>query len=227
MTDQICGLKLEIEGQTLWLNPSGTLYWEEPSMLLVADLHLGRETVLQKSGRPMPQGSTGETLQRLRDQVEMHSPQTLLILGDFIHARSALTPEIVSQIENALNQMAKVHIILVEGNHDRGSRKILAQLPIQMVKPPLLIPPFWMLHDLEEEQKLISTALPENRFSFSGHLHPAVKIPQTGDVIKCFYRRAAGLILPSFGELTGNKKIAPKKGEKVYIITGRSVFELA
>ena len=51
---------IEHQGHCIELFPSGAIRWEKT--LFVADLHLGKESVFQKSGLAIPAGATQKTL---------------------------------------------------------------------------------------------------------------------------------------------------------------------
>ena len=248
MLQRRSAIQIEINQQTFLLNASGSIYWRQHNTLMVADLHLGRETVLQKSGIAMPSGATAETLQKLSDDVKRHGAGKLIILGDLIHARSGLTVENIESIKQSFQSLLPLEILLIEGNHDRGCRQWLEELPIQVVKPPMQQQGFWFLHDLESEYLDIPTdqeatktndgcpvvgdsiphitsqqsAVPA--FAFAGHLHPAIQFASIRDTLKCFYQKKLGLILPAYGQITGSKKIKPNRDEPVYITTGQAVY---
>ena len=213
---------IEISQQSLTLDPSGAIYWQQPQILIVADLHLGRETVLQRSSLPMPTGATSRTLEKLNNCIDRYRPNKLLVLGDLIHARSAMTAELYKQLHDCLSHThSGLETWLIEGNHDRGSRQILASLPLMIFPPPIYVAPFWLMHDEQSEATEIEG--PEG-FYLSGHLHPGVKLGPGSDTLKSFYQRSRGLILPSFGEITGLAKVKPQSGEICFVTTGQQVL---
>ncbi|HNG81848.1 MAG TPA: DEAD/DEAH box helicase, partial [Burkholderiaceae bacterium] len=59
------GCAVELAGEALWLLPERALWWPAQSMLLVADVHLGKAQSFRRLGVPVPGGSGAESLARL------------------------------------------------------------------------------------------------------------------------------------------------------------------
>lgn len=234
---------------------------------MVADLHLGREMSLQKAGVAIPQGASARTIEKLTAQMQHYQAANLLILGDLIHARCSWTDELNGMFLNFCESVTG-RCQLIEGNHDRGSRKQLTQFPLEVLQPPVFQNPFWLLHDSDREFPLIErdrglsnegqkvhgkrkqneaarssvpdqqhpTANPianpiansiansiSNPIALAGHLHPGFRLPHTREQVKCFYRKGDVLTLPSFGELTGSRRIHPLKTDQLFLLAGSSV----
>ena len=77
------------------------------------------------------------------------------------------------------------------------------------------------LHRLEEDEEL---------FTFSGHIHPGVKIRGAGRQslsLPCFYFGKEFAVLPAFSVFTGLAKINPKKGDHVFALIENTVVKLS
>jgi metallophosphoesterase superfamily enzyme len=241
---------LAIREQTLVLDPSGAIFWEQQQTLMVADLHLGREMSLQKAGVAIPQGASARTIEKLAAQMQHHQAANLLILGDLIHARCSWTDELIGIFLKFCESVAG-RCQLIEGNHDRGSKKQLTRFPLEVLQPPIFQNPFWLLHDPDREfplierdtgfanegqrdrgnrqqseraQSTVSDREISNPIALAGHLHPGFRLPHTREQVKCFYRKGDVLILPSFGELTGSRTIHPLKNDQLFLLGGGSVI---
>ena len=59
------GLHVEAAGATLWLLPSGAVWWPAAQTLFAADLHLGKGAAFRAQGQPVPAGSSAQTLAQL------------------------------------------------------------------------------------------------------------------------------------------------------------------
>lgn len=246
----LLGCSLEIRGQRLILDPSGAIFWEQQQTLMVADLHLGREMSLQKAGMAIPQGASARTIEKLAAQMQHYQAANLLILGDLIHARCSWTDELNGRLLNFCESVTG-RCLLIEGNHDRGSRKQLAKFPLEILQPPAYQPPFWLLHDPDKEFPLIPVAdrptdprhggqgkLNEksqeaptqadrdlsNPVAVAGHLHPGFRLPRTREQVKCFCWNSKVLTLPSFGELTGSRGIQPGQNDQLFLLGSNSVL---
>ena len=98
------------------LHPSGALWLPEQGTALIADLHLGFAWAQRRRGElwPLTDAGAKEKLDALCRDL---NPQTLVLVGDIIHAPNP-SPEEAQLIAATLN--IKPQIIYVAGNHDRG-----------------------------------------------------------------------------------------------------------
>ena len=98
------------------LHPSGALWLPEQGAALIADLHLGFAWAQRRRGElwPLTDAGAKEELDALCRDL---NPQTLVLVGDIIHAPNP-SPEEAQLIAATLN--IKPQIIYVAGNHDRG-----------------------------------------------------------------------------------------------------------
>ncbi len=217
--------RLELAGQSLFLHPYGAVFWEELATLFVADLHLGKSTTFRRNGIPIPAGATTETIVRMVRCIDTFAPERLVVLGDLVHAKCSWDDELLAGLSSAVNRIPKNQFILLEGNHDRGSRSRWDQLSIQRYEAPYEMPPWTLLHDEANERPGRSKG--ESNF-LAGHLHPAVKLVGMGESLRlrCFTLYDHCLTLPAFGVFTGSKIIEPRAGERIYAIVENEVIPL-
>lgn len=206
---------ITIEGQTLVLHPSGAMFWKENEMLVISDVHLGKVSHFRKHGSAIPQQALKGNFLKLDLIVGFFDPQKIVFLGDLFHSYINNEWELFkSWLEDI-----SAGVILVEGNHDVISPLKYEELGVQ-VTPELIVRKFLFTHHPEEKAGF---------FNFSGHLHPGIKINGRGRQqlkLPCFFRRRDQMILPAFGEFTGNHIIAPKAGDEVYLMTKEEVILL-
>jgi metallophosphoesterase superfamily enzyme len=110
-------------------------------------------------------------------------------------------------------------MILVEGNHD--------VIPAAQFEAIGLI----VGRDFTEDTFYFSHFPTEKvaHFVFCGHVHPGVKLKGAGlpqMKVPCFYQSPQQLILPAFGAFTGLHILSPKKGDQVFVTTGKEVVEI-
>jgi len=185
------------------LDPSGAMFWEEKQMLLISDVHLGKISHFRKYGSAVPQKVIAENF----------SPKTICFLGDLFH--SSLNREWDMFGEWVSSVSAK--IILIAGNHDIISEVKYEELGIKIYSEFV-------------SNGLLLTHHPELReyfFNICGHLHPGYKLHGIGKQqlnLPCFYKSPDQLILPAFGEFTGNYWISPNQGDQVFALTKKEVI---
>ncbi|MFG6489781.1 ligase-associated DNA damage response endonuclease PdeM [Roseateles sp. BYS78W] len=187
------GLRVEAAGETLWLLPSGAVWWPATRTLFAADLHLGKGAAFRAQGQPVPAGSSAQTLAQLEALVAAHDASQLVVLGDFWHGAQGLTPSLL----NAVTTFAeRIPTVLVLGNHDRRIHP--EGLPLKVVSSELSLGPLTAAHEPPP------AGMPG--FTLAGHWHPAISLrSRAGDRLRrpCFVRYPHALVLPAFGGLTG------------------------
>ncbi len=215
-----------IADQTVEYLGIGAVHWPAANMLIVADLHLGKSITFRRSGIPIPEGADLQTLLRLKHAIEVTKPRTLLILGDFIHARGGWNDRLVGHIHELRQRYWELRWQLVLGNHDRGSVARLQQFDIQLFSPPYQVDPFIFLHEPSRAEQMDDRDRP---FYMAGHLHPSISLSTWGRVrtrLKCFWERPSGLILPAFGEFTGGANCQPSENDRIVGIADGELIEI-
>ena len=188
---------LLLHQQTLSLLPERAVYWHEQQCLIVADVHLGKAQVFQRAGIPISNQSFHHDLERLHQLALQCQAKQLIILGDFVHHASGLTPKVRMAIASWCKQFP-AKIFLITGNHDKPNLPFLNSLCIE--KTGLLYKaPFAFAHEYASQH---------HHFLFSGHIHPVISMqPNLRLPVFAFYPNHG--ILPAFSYFTGG--VAPAR----------------
>ncbi len=161
-------------------------------LLLLADLHLGKAESFQVQGIPLPSDGDASTLNALLDLVHQVRPAEVAVLGDLIHSRLGLTPELRAKLR-ALPELFGCPLRLIGGNHERGSW--IEGLPQE---PSRACGSLWLSHEPEPRAGSLNVC---------GHRHPVALVGHGTDRLRlpCFAydSRRHTLVLPAFGALTG------------------------
>lgn len=208
-------LDIHIQGKELQLHPLGGLFWEEKSLLLISDVHLGKVSHFRKFGAAVPRKAIHKNYVLLDKIVSDFQPFQICFLGDLFH--SSLNKE-WELFENWVGK-TPAEIILVSGNHDIIAPEKYKQLKIEIF-PELIIDDFLLTHHPEEREGL---------FTFCGHIHPAIKLHGFGRQklrLPCFFKGKNQMILPAFGEFTGTYTLEPSKHDVVYAIVEDTVVKV-
>lgn len=208
-------MNLTIGHQNFILHPYGSLFWVEKQFLLLSDLHLGKVAHFRKNGLAIPNNAIPNNFKKLDKLLALFNPKKVVFLGDLFHSVINSEWEIFSN----WSQESKQEIILVEGNHDIIAKAKYQSLGITVLEE-LQIDNFILTHHPTVKQNL---------FNFCGHIHPSIRLSGKGKQylkLPCFFRRPNQLILPAFGEFTGNFNLVPSKGDQVYAITKEAVIEI-
>ncbi|MEO0337904.1 MAG: ligase-associated DNA damage response endonuclease PdeM [Bacteroidota bacterium] len=212
-------MKIDLLGQTFMLHPFKAMYWEEESILLIADLHLGKSRHFRKEGFPVPQAVGDTNYDKLISLFLDFKPARVVFLGDLFH--SDYNKEWI-EFEDLIGRFPDIEFDLVKGNHDILDVSLYAQSRMQIHYETLLIKPFALSHEPLDD-------IEENWFNLSGHIHPCVWLKGRGRQklrLPCFYFNKYQGILPAFGAFTGMAAIAIKKGDRVYGVTDDAVMAL-
>ncbi|WP_411029661.1 ligase-associated DNA damage response endonuclease PdeM [Spongiimicrobium sp. 3-5] len=204
---------IEIQNQNFILHPTGALYWQEKSMLLISDVHLGKISHFRKYGSAVPGKAILKNFELLDEVATYFNPKAICFMGDLFH--SAMNKE--WHLFEAWVAKTQAHITLVSGNHDIISPLRYEALGITVLEQ-LVLDLFLLTHHPETREGL---------YNFSGHIHPAVRLKGSGRQslkLACFFKSPQQLILPAFGEFTGNHVLKPNKKNKVYAITKNEVI---
>ncbi|VXC28910.1 Metallophosphoesterase [Flavobacterium sp. 9AF] len=208
-------MNITIKKQVFILHPFGSLYWKDKNILLISDLHLGKISHFRKNGLAIPNSAISKNFDKLNELLDVYQPQKIIFLGDLFH--STLNSE--WHYFNNWVQSVSQKIILIEGNHDILAKHHYESLHVEVLER-LQIDDFLLTHHPVET---------ENLFNFCGHIHPRVVLSGLGKQylkIPCYFRKPNQLILPAFGEFTGNYTLKPTPNDKVYVLTPNEVIEV-
>lgn len=197
------------------LHQQGALFWKEQSMLLIADVHLGKIAHFRKNGMAIPIDGIEINFKNLTLIVEKFNPYQICFLGDLFHSK--LNKEWIL-FENWVKSTNK-KIILIEGNHDIISKQKYADLSILIYKE-LKIDGFKLTHHPEDEADF---------FNFCGHVHPGIKLKGIAKQylkLACFYKTNNQMILPAFGEFTGNYYLPILPEIEIFVLNKDEVIKI-
>ena len=198
------------------LDAKRAMFWPSESALLVADVHLGKASLMRQAGAALPRGTTTGDLDRLSALVADHRPQRLLVLGDLTHGAETLDAPWLQKFAEWRREHASLAITLVAGNHDR--HMVLPELDIDIV-PDLDLPPFHLSHAPTTHSQLHVIA---------GHLHPAARFRDGRIALRwpAFWIGERRSVLPAFGSLTGLAPLSADRADRVYAVTPGGILAL-
>jgi DNA ligase-associated metallophosphoesterase len=212
-------LSIQIQEHTFELHPLKAMWWKKHSVLICADVHIGKGAHFRTSGIPIPKRVNDANLWNLVVLIEHYQPEKVLFLGDLFHSNMNHEWE---ELRDCLAQFPTTQKLLVKGNHEieanleyeRMGFEVQESLRLDdvifMHEPPIVIPP--------------------NAYTFCGHLHPAVRMSgnaQQSLRLPCYWMGEKIGVIPAFGEFTGSHTIQPKKGDQLFVIADNSVVKIS
>jgi DNA ligase-associated metallophosphoesterase len=212
-------LSITWANESLFLLPERALWWPRQSTLFITDPHFGKAATFRHAGIPVCESSHQADLLRLSQLLRQTHASHLVILGDFLHARTGNNATTLADLTQWREQHAKLPITLVLGNHDRHAGAPAKSLHITTVEGPWQLPPFTCRHEPEST---------DGHFTLAGHLHPAHRLSSSsgGLTAPCFHLTENLLVLPAFGTFTGTSRIQPKPGDQIYLVGPTEVIRV-
>jgi len=220
----------KIRKQQCWLTADRTLFWEEEKALIVSDLHFGKTGHFRKSGIAIPASVYTEDLQRLVLQIQYFQPSQLIIVGDMFHSLANKEMDLFLKWRNDLSGL---RIQLIRGNHDILTSQWYARAGIDVSRLCFSRSPFQFIHDISDTQQELpegeKTGTAISGYSFSGHIHPGIRLHGAGRQslhFPCFYFRKTYAVLPAFSRFTGISLIRPVTGDEVFAIVDQALIRI-
>lgn len=170
---------------------SGALWWPEPRVLCVSDLHLGKsERIARRGGTALPPYETRDTLMRLAQDLDRCAAQIVICLGDSFDDLSAVQSLSGEERLWIARLQAGRQWVWIEGNHDPG--------PVDLGGShlsELAIGPLTFRH----------IASPQCVGEISGHYHPKASLSLRGRTVSrpAFLYDRDRVIMPAYGTYTG------------------------
>jgi len=199
-----------------------TLFWEDQSTLIVADVHIGKTGHFRKAGIGVPPQVYKDDLHRLLTQILFFKAEKLVIVGDLSHSVANKELELFNKWRKDFSSL-DVH--LVKGNHDILQEKWYKEAEISVSTGHLRIKNLLFVHDI------LSAGIPVFPASYilSGHLHPGICIKGRGKQslrFPCFYFAKEYCVLPAFSRFTGTYNVVPKEGEAAFAIIEKEIISM-
>ncbi len=207
----------EIQQQQFQFSSQRCVYWENEKTLIVSDLHLGKTGHFRKEGINVPQNIYKEDLHHLFTAIQYFKAQQIIIVGDMFHSVANKELNLFSKWRTDFKQ---TRFVLVKGNHDILEENWYKDNKIIVHHNELTVNGISFCHD---------GILNKDGFTFTGHIHPGVKIKGVGKQslsLPCFYVTVNQCILPAFSRFTGLKIMESKKNNEIYAIANQSIFKL-
>lgn len=202
-----------VAGEELALCKERAVWWPRRKTLLVADPHFGKAASFRAMGVFVPKGTTQDGLTRLNALIARLTPERIIFLGDFLHAKEGRSAETFDALAIWRASHAAIEMLLVRGNHDRHAGDPPPEVGIVCVNGPLADHPFAFAHQPQAAMEV---------YVLAGHMHPCAVLIGPGrqrERLPCFWFGRQVGVLPAFGEFTGCGLVEAEAGDSVWVVT--------
>jgi len=207
---------ITIQNEVFTLTNQRALFWKKEKALILSDLHIGKTAHFRKNGIALANQMMKNDLERLSILIEYFKPEKFIVVGDLLHAGDNSE---VSEFCLWKEQFSDLKFYLIEGNHDKISKKLEQKLCLDFKAEKYELNDLIFTHDFDKT---------ESKFQINGHIHPGFVINSSVKNIKlpCFVVSENQLLLPAFSEFTGlDTKNLPKKA-RFYVFTDSEIYEI-
>jgi uncharacterized protein len=211
-------LTVDIGGHALVLSAERAAFDPFLKSLFIADAHVGKDAVFRARGIPVPEGSTAQTLGRIDALISLHRPESIVFLGDLLHARESHAASTLAALGEWRSRHPGMRLLLVEGNHDRHAGAPPATLGIETVQEPYRWGPWALCHYPQ---------VVDGAYVLAGHEHPVYRLATRLDRARlpCFRFGSRAGVLPAFGGFTGGGEVNDTaRGERIFVVAGDRVL---
>jgi DNA ligase-associated metallophosphoesterase len=187
------------------------LFHQRERWLAVADLHFGYEISQRAAGGLFPLWGMQAIEQRLLALVDAYDPQTLVVIGDLVHDRSAAGE--AQKLITRLNESCQT--IVVAGNHDR---RIAHAVPLV---------PSWKSDGFVFHHGHCAIE-GSHRIQIIGHHHPAATITDGAGLrlkLPAFVQQDRCWIMPAFSAWAAGSTWRAAEESRVWLCSPQRVFE--
>lgn len=209
-------MRIVLNSVALDLLEDRAVFLPNESLLVLADVHLGKATGFQSSGINIPEGDNARDLNRIDRLIEKTNCQQVVIAGDFLHTPSGVSKELIDLVDLWIAHSG-AKILLVAGNHDRRALGKKPDFKLEIV-------------DRFESEALEIIHDPKDagatKLTICGHVHPAVRINRLKLRSACFHVSANCVTLPAFGSFTGSQLVRPEPDDRIFVSTGKRIAEI-
>ena len=206
-------MDIVLAGEPLRLLADRALHWPARRRLFIADLHLGKADTFRAAGIALPRGGTAFDLGRISCLVDATDADSLWVLGDMLHGRTALSSWRTAW-EDFRNRHPRLSIAVVDGNHDRALQQ--AGLDVERLGDAVHDGPFVLRH---------APARDPRGHVLCGHLHPVLKLPWQART-PAFWLQPGCTILPAFSAFTGGHPLRLGQGDSAVLCNGNALVQV-
>ncbi len=218
------------------------LFVRREKMLVIGDLHVGRDTLLAKSGIHMPDANE-RLIASILSLAEQTGAKGIAMLGDVKESIGYPPKEEYEELSRLFYELREIPITIAKGNHDARIAEIIKRLSANaIVVKELLLDSVALMHgDAFPSQEAMT-----KDWIITGHSHPAMEIggrlekvfvvskvsSSASRMYKRYNKKAKIVVMPAFNELISGsapallKDFSPQFKRKVFETRKARIYNL-
>jgi len=187
----------------LHIDPRRAAWLVHSRTLIISDLHLGYSWAQRRRGLLLPLEGDATLIADITGLIAAYSPETLVLLGDIVHASVPLQ-SLKNSLTHLFNEIeARCQLRLVLGNHDSGLPELLQSIGHSAPTAESILSDGWCLTHGHRFPELLTPPIesPAPLKYLIGHEHPAFELTdsfQTKHRVPCFLAGPQLVIIPAF-----------------------------
>ncbi len=197
------------------INNYPSLYDPETDSVIIADLHLGLESLMAQTGFLMPKFQLKEVKKEIEKIINKKEPEKLVICGDIKHEFSKTTKGEREEIQEFIEYLSDLveKILLVKGNHDNYLIYATEKYNNVELEDQFTMKNTTFTHGHQEQQKIDTH---ESKYLIIGHEHPALSLTDKVGIkekIPCFLYGETNeenqkiIVIPAFSKLAEGSQV--------------------
>lgn len=224
-----------------FINGYPALFVKHERLIVVGDLHIGRDISLKKSGVHIA-NATDRLLESLILLYKKEKAKGIVLLGDVKESIGYPPKEEYQELARFFYGLRGIDVTIAKGNHDAQIENIVSRLQADArVVKELLLEKVALMHG----NALPSSEAMKKNCIVTAHSHPAVslngryekawivaRIGRPPKRYKGFNRKAMLVVMPAFNELitgsdpSGLSRFAPQFRNKIFDLRSAKIYGL-
>ncbi|HUB92794.1 MAG TPA: metallophosphoesterase [Candidatus Saccharimonadales bacterium] len=225
-----------------FIENSPALLVKRENLLVVGDVHVGRDVKLMRSGIHLPY-ATERIAREILELCRKCRAKGVVLLGDVKDSVGYPTREEYQELGRFFYQLRDIDVTITKGNHDPRIEEVLKRLGADVkVEKELLLGKVALMHghampsDEAMTKSCVVTAHSHPAVRINGKLEKAWAVAGTGDGAGRFYekynKRIRLVVMPAFNELiTGSDlstgyKFSPLFRNRIFDLESAKIYDL-
>lgn len=217
-TEAVQEVIFENETESVFLDSRLALFDEKLNWLAISDLHYGYEVRRRAEGGLWPTWGRETIESRIEDLLDTYQPEWLILNGDIVDGAKSGCHEVVDWLKEL--QARCGHLVLIEGNHDRGS----------LLEKMSFVKYFQIGNFVFHHGHLPLEPIRTDQVEVIGHLHPSFRFRDGAGLsmkLPALVQEEKRWIMPAFSPWAGGTTCPSEEGAKIWACSPKRIFQIS